>query len=184
MFHLGSTFANRDSILSRRDAMLRTVGIALRTLFGAWVVIVGLCMAGVWAPLVLLPLALLAALAAAVLAWRHMSVRILPDAVTALTGRALLGIAIALAACSLVSGAAYELTFRGSVAEWSPQVPMVAGMLAGLSVYGSCMRIVRRRHLDLSDAQERGDVAFVVRVIGDLLAAAARSAKEAWRSPD
>ena len=83
-----------------------------------------------------------------------------------------------------MGGASCELTLCYAVAGWTSQLPMMAGLLAGLSVYGSSMRIVRRRRLELSDARERGDVHFVVSVIGDLLLAAVRSAKEAWRSPD
>jgi len=176
MFFLSSFFANPDSILSRRDAVLRTAGVALRTLFDASVVIVGLRVAGVWAPAALLPLAGLVALAASALAWRHMSVRILPDGITRLTGRALLAIAIALvvalAGAVFTAGALDELVLLGVIAPWSPYLIVLAAQLVAVASYAWCMGIVRRRQFGPSDAQESCAGEFVASVVGDLIGAA------------
>ena len=167
MFYLTSTFTDPDSMMSRHDALLRTLGAAMRAAVAAWVVLVVLRMAGVGAPLWLLPLT---ALAATVLAWRRMSARILPDGVTMLTGRALVGIVVALAFGSLGAWAAYELVLLGSLVQLSPQLPWLAAPLGGLSVYGGCRRVARRRFAS-QDAQDSDVGDFVVSVLGDLIEA-------------
>ena len=164
MFYLSSTFTDADSMMSRRDALLRTVGVALRALVAAWVVMVVLRIAGLEPPLVVLPLT---ALAAFVLAWRRMSARILPDGVTMLTGRALAGLALALALALLGAWAAYELTLHGSLMAWSPHLPSLAPPLAGLSVYGWCRRVARLRRF-----ASYGAGGFVASVLSDLVEAA------------
>jgi hypothetical protein len=165
MFYLSSTFTDPDSVLSRRDALLRLFGVAVRALFVAWVAIVVLRMAGVWAPATLLPLAALAVLVAMAVAWRRMSARILPDGVTMLTGRALLGIALALALGAAAAALAYELASHGSLKALSPWLPTLAAQLGGLSAYGWCLRIVRERRVDPS-------ADFVASVVGDVIGAA------------
>jgi hypothetical protein len=169
MSFLSFTSTRTDSILSRRDALLRTLGVALRASFIAWVALVCLRIAGVWIPALLLPLAALGVLAAAALAWRHLSARILPDGVTSLTDRALLGIVVALAACSVAGLVAYELTLHGSLMTLSPYVPILAAQLGGLSVYSWCMQVARRRRLGPIDGD---DAAFVVSVAGEVIGAA------------
>jgi hypothetical protein len=172
MFSLGSTFTDPDSVLSRRDALLRLFGVAVRASFIAWVALVVLRMAGVWAPATLLPLAALAVLIVTALAWRRMSARILPDGVTMLTGRALLGIALALGLGSAAAALAYELALHGSLKALSPWLPTLAAQLGGVSVYAWCVRVVRERRSGLSD--DTGD--FVASVVGDVIGAAVDAA--------
>jgi hypothetical protein len=168
MFYLNSTFTDTDSILSRRDALLRTLGVALRASFVASIGVVGLLMAGVSTPMVLLPLAALVASGAAALAWRRLSARILPDGITMLTGRALLRIAVALAGCAVAGLVAYELTLHGSLMTLSPRMPLLAAQLGGLSVYAWCMRIARQPRIRTPD---RDTADFVASVVGDVLGA-------------
>jgi hypothetical protein len=169
MSFLSFTSTASDSILSRRDAVLRTLGVALRASFVAWMVLVCLRIAGVWIPALLLPLAALGVLAATALAWRHLSARILPDGVTSLTGRALLGIVAALAACSVAGLVAYELTLHGSLMALSAYMPVLAAQLGGLSVYGWCSQVARQRRFRPVD-DDAG--AFVASVVGEAIGAA------------
>jgi hypothetical protein len=169
MSFLSFTSTRTDSILSRRDALLRTLGVALRASFVAWVALVCLRIAGVWIPALLLPLAALGVLAAAALAWRHASARILPDGVTRLTGRALLGIAAALAGCSVAGLAAYELTLHGSWMELSPDLPLLAAPLGALSVYGWFMRVARVGLFGRADAKDTTPARAAVGALGELM---------------
>jgi len=158
-----------DSILSRRDALLRTLGVALRASFVAWLALVSLRIAGAWIPALLLPLAALCIAAATALAWRHFSARILPDGVTRLTGRALLGIAAALAGSSVVGLVAYELTLHGSWMELSPDLPLLAAPLGALSVHGWFMRVVRIGLFGRSDARDTAPAATAVGALRELV---------------
>jgi hypothetical protein len=169
MSFLSFLSTDSDSIQSRRDAVLRTLGVALRASFVAWMALVCLRIAGVWRPAMLLPIAILGILAVTALAWRHLSVRILPDGVTSLTGRALLGIGAALAACSVVGLLVYELTLHGSLTTLSPYAPLLAAQWGALSVYGWCTRIARERRLGPIDGD---DGAFVSSVIGEVIGTA------------
>lgn len=167
MYLLSSTFTDRHSILSRRDALLRTFGVALRAAFCAWVAVVCLEMAGVRSLGLLLSLSAVVVLAAAILAWRRLSARIMPDAATRLTARTLLGIALALAACAVAGGLAWLLLQHNSLTALSPFMPDLAAPLGGLAVYPFCMRVLRERRL-ASAAGAAGVVGDVARTIAEI----------------
>jgi hypothetical protein len=169
MSFLSFTSTHSDSILSRRDAVLRTLGVALRASFVAWVALICLRIAGVWIPALLLPLAALGIVAATALAWRHLSPRILPDGMTRLTGRALLGIGVALTGCSVVGLLAYELTLHGSLMELSPELPLLAAPLGALSVHGWFMRVVRIGLFGRSNARDTTPAAAAIGALGEVV---------------
>lgn len=169
MSFLSFPSTHSDSILSRRDAVLRTLGVALRASFVAWVALVSLRIAGVGLPALLLPLAALGIVGATALAWRHLSARVLPDGVTRLTNRALLGIGVALAGCSVVGLVAYELTLHGSWMALSPDLPLLAAPLGALSVHGWFVRVVRIGPFGRSDARDTTPAGAAVGALGDLV---------------
>lgn len=141
MYWLSSTFTDTDSILSRRDALLRASGVVLWALVVAWTVLVALWIAGVRAP-AWLPLPV--AIVAGALAWRRLSARILPDGATLLAGRRLLGIVVSLALGGLGAGLMHELVLQGSLIGLSPWAPLLAAQLGGIGCYLACRSVLRR----------------------------------------
>ncbi len=142
------------------------MGIALHVTLAARVAMVVLRMVGVRIPLSVLPLV---TLAAAVLAWRRLSARVLPDAVTMLAGRRLFGVVLAFALGLLGGGVAGELTLHGAMMAWSPEMPALLAPLCGYVVYAWCRRLARRW-------QDAGAGRMVVGIVGDMISAAAKAA--------
>ena len=141
MYWLSSTFTDTDSILSRRDALLRTFGVMLWALVAAWAVVIATWIAGVRAPAWL---ALPVAVVAGMLAWRHFSARILPDGVTQLAGRRLQIVVFSMALAGLAAALVYELVLHGSLIGLSPFAPLMAATIAGVGAYLACSGLLRR----------------------------------------
>lgn len=165
MYWLSSTFTDTDAILSRRDALLRTIGWVLWSLVAAWVAIVALWIAGVRVPAWL---GLLGGVAAGTLAWRHLDARVLPDGVTRLAGRRLFGVVASIALGGAGAWAAYELVLHGSLMGLTPFAALMAAPFGGVTVHAWCRWVARVGLFGKERGDEASPAGAVVGLVIDL----------------